>query len=141
MIAAAVGAAASAPAAALRCMSRTGAGAGLQTLDGGHRRTGGGGPQDAGACRRCSRRSTAHTPQVFVDIDRVSAEMLGVPIENVFETLRIYLGSAYVNDFNIFGRTYRGHRAGRRCRFRIDQAPTSRNLKTRNATGDMVPLG
>ena len=47
------------------------------------------------------------TPQIYADIDRTKAEMLGVPIARVFETLSIYMGSAYVNDFNILGRTYR----------------------------------
>ena len=45
-----------------------------------------------------------------------SAEMLGVPPTDVFETLEVYLGSAYVNDFNYLGRTYRVHGAGRRRR-------------------------
>src|SRR5206468_1445663 len=49
---------------------------------------------------------TANTPQVFVDIDRVKAQKLGVPITNVNETIQTYFGSTYVNDFNLFGRTY-----------------------------------
>ncbi len=49
---------------------------------------------------------TANTPQVFVDIDRIKAQKLGVPIQNVTETIETYFGSAYVNDFNILGRTY-----------------------------------
>src|SRR5262249_10503728 len=48
-----------------------------------------------------------NTPQEFVDVDRVRAQMLNVPMNTIFDTLRIYLGSAYVNDFNAFGRTYR----------------------------------
>ena len=47
------------------------------------------------------------TPQVFADIDRTKAEMLGVPISRFFDTLTTYMGSTYVNDFNILGRTYR----------------------------------
>ena len=47
------------------------------------------------------------TPQIYADIDRVRAEMLGVRPIDVFETLEVYLGSAYVNDFNLLGRTYR----------------------------------
>ena len=47
------------------------------------------------------------TPQIFADIDRVKAEQLGVPIANVFDTLSIYMGSSYVNDFNLLGRTFR----------------------------------
>jgi len=49
---------------------------------------------------------TANTPQLFVDIDRVKAQKLGVPIANVNETIQTYFGSTYVNDFNLFGRTY-----------------------------------
>src|SRR6185503_6914935 len=47
------------------------------------------------------------TPKVYADIDRVRAEMLGVSPDKVFEALQVYLGSAYVNDFNYLGRTYR----------------------------------
>ena len=47
------------------------------------------------------------TPQIYADIDRTKAEKLGVPISRVFNTLSIYMGSAFVNDFNILGRTYR----------------------------------
>ena len=47
------------------------------------------------------------TPRVFADIDRAKADMLGVPPERVFEALQVYLGSAFVNDFNLLGRTYR----------------------------------
>jgi multidrug efflux pump subunit AcrB len=49
---------------------------------------------------------TANTPQVFVDIDRVKAQKLGVPIAGVNEAIQTYFGSTYVNDFNLFGRTY-----------------------------------
>ncbi len=47
------------------------------------------------------------TPQLYVDVDRDKAQMLHVPLEAIFEALRVYLGSAYVNDFNMFGRTFR----------------------------------
>ncbi|MET0640295.1 MAG: efflux RND transporter permease subunit, partial [Hyphomicrobium sp.] len=47
------------------------------------------------------------TPEVYADIDRTKAEQLGVPISRVFDTLSVYMGSAFVNDFNILGRTYR----------------------------------
>jgi HAE1 family hydrophobic/amphiphilic exporter-1 len=47
-----------------------------------------------------------HTPQVYADIDRTKAELLGVPISRVFDTLSVYMGSAYINDFNLLGRTY-----------------------------------
>ncbi len=47
------------------------------------------------------------TPQIYADIDRTRAEQMGVPIGRIFETLSIYMGSAFVNDFNILGRTFR----------------------------------
>ena len=78
------------------------------------------------------------TPKVYADIDRVKAEMLGVPVNEVFDTLNIYLGSAYVNDFNYLGRTYRVQ-AQADGQFRREVRDIG-NLKTRNARGDMVPL-
>ena len=53
------------------------------------------------------------TPQVYADIDRTKAEMLGVPITRFFDTLSVYMGSTFVNDFNILGRTFRVYRASR----------------------------
>jgi multidrug efflux pump subunit AcrB len=82
---------------------------------------------------------TATTPQVYVDVDRVKAQILNVPVESIFETLRIYLGSAYVNDFNIFGRTYRVT-AEADQQFRNTKEDIAR-LKVRGATGAEVPLG
>jgi hydrophobe/amphiphile efflux-1 (HAE1) family protein len=79
------------------------------------------------------------TPKVFADIDRVRAEMLGVTPEQVFETLEVYIGSAYVNDFNLFGRTFRVT-AQADGPFRQEVRDVS-ELRTRNAEGDMVPLG
>ncbi|ODA67158.1 Efflux pump membrane transporter BepE [Methyloligella halotolerans] len=79
------------------------------------------------------------TPKVYADIDRVKAEMLGVPVQNVFEALSVYLGSVYVNDFNFLGRTYRVT-AQADGQFRQD-LHTIANLKTRNNEGEMVPLG
>ena len=54
-------------------------------------------------------------PQLYADIDRTKAKQLGVPLTDVFDTMQIYLGSLYVNDFNRFGRTYQVQRAGRRA--------------------------
>ncbi|MGB6347866.1 MAG: multidrug efflux RND transporter permease subunit [Methyloceanibacter sp.] len=79
------------------------------------------------------------TPKIWADIDRVRAEMLGVKADDVFETLEVYLGSRYVNDFNFLGRTYRVT-AQADGKFRQDLHSIS-ELKTRNANGDMVPLG
>ena len=79
------------------------------------------------------------TPEVYADIDRTKAEQLGVPISRVFETLSVYMGSAFVNDFNILGRTYRVT-AQADNPFRLSLRDVS-NLKTRNNDGDMVPIG
>src|SRR4030095_8291832 len=49
---------------------------------------------------------TVNVPQLDADIDRVKAKSQGVPLQNLFETMQIYLGSLYVNDFNRFGRTF-----------------------------------
>jgi HAE1 family hydrophobic/amphiphilic exporter-1 len=79
------------------------------------------------------------TPQVYADIDRVKAEMLGVPVNSVFATLSTYLGSTYVNDFNLFGRTYQVRvQADGDFRRTPDNVGT---LKTRNTSGNMVPIG
>lgn len=82
---------------------------------------------------------TANTPQVYVDVDRVRSQILNVPLQNVFDTLRIYLGSAYVNDFNAFGRTYRVT-AQADAPYRLDKAGISQ-LKVRSSNGAIVPLG
>ena len=82
---------------------------------------------------------TANTPQVFVEIDRVKAQKLGVPIQNITDTIQTYFGSAYVNDFNLFGRTYHVT-AQADLPFRKETSDLAR-LRTRNAAGDMVPLG
>jgi len=81
----------------------------------------------------------ASTPQIFVDVDRDKAQMLKVPVTNIFEAMRIYMGSAYVNDFNMFGRTYRVT-AQADADFRLDSANVAR-IQVRNADGQMVPLG
>ena len=81
----------------------------------------------------------ARTPQLFADIDRTKAEMLDVPVESVFEALAVFLGSAYVNDFNLLGRAYRVT-AQADADFRLTPDDVLR-LRTRNSAGDMVPLG
>ena len=63
----------------------------------------------AAACRNWRGLFTSYTvnvPQVDADIDRVKAKTHGVAISDIFDTLQVYLGSLYVNDFNRFGRTY-----------------------------------
>jgi multidrug efflux pump len=81
----------------------------------------------------------ANTPQLYADVDRTKAKMLDVPLDNVFETLQAYLGSAYVNDFNMFGRTYQVTVQAEGA-FRNEPSDI-RLLKTRNTSGEMVPLG
>lgn len=78
------------------------------------------------------------TPKIFADIDRVRAEMLGVSATDVFRTLEVYVGSAFVNEFNYLGRTYRVT-AQADGSFRQELADIG-NLKTRNAYDEMVPL-
>jgi len=79
------------------------------------------------------------TPRIFADVDRTKANMLGVPPERVFEALQVYLGSAFVNDFNLLGRTYRVT-AQADAPFRRTPADIA-NLKTRSNSGQMVPIG
>jgi HAE1 family hydrophobic/amphiphilic exporter-1 len=79
------------------------------------------------------------TPQVYADIDRTKAEMLGVPITRFFDTLSTYMGSTFVNDFNILGRTFRVT-AQADNPFRLSLRDVE-NLRTRSVAGDMVPLG
>ena len=79
------------------------------------------------------------TPQLYLDIDRTKAQMLGVNVSDVFQALQVFLGSSYVNDFNLFERTFRV----------VAQADGENRLeprdvlkiRVRNASGDTVPLG
>ena len=82
---------------------------------------------------------SASTPQIYLEIDRTKAQILNVPIGNIFETLQINLGAAYVNDFNAFGRVYQV-RAQADGRFRLDEEDIAR-LRVPSATGALVPLG
>jgi hydrophobe/amphiphile efflux-1 (HAE1) family protein len=81
---------------------------------------------------------TINTPQLDADVDRVKAKEMGIPLQNVFETMQINLGSLYVNDFNRFGRTYQVV-AQADAEFRQHGEDILR-LKTRNEKGDLVPL-
>ncbi|RZL09426.1 MAG: efflux RND transporter permease subunit [Rubrivivax sp.] len=79
-----------------------------------------------------------NVPQLYADIDRTKARQLGVPVTDIFDTMQIYLGSLYVNDFNKFGRTYT-------VRVQADAAFRARaedigQLKVASSTGEMVPL-
>jgi hydrophobe/amphiphile efflux-1 (HAE1) family protein len=79
------------------------------------------------------------TPQLYLDIDRVKAQMLGINVTDVFTALQTYLGSAYVNDFNLLGRTFRVT-AQADSAFRVNTKDILR-LRVRNSQGDTVPLG
>ena len=78
------------------------------------------------------------TPQLYLDIDRVKAQMLGINVTDVFTALQTYLGSAYVNDFNLLGRTFRvTAQAERSSRSEHNVL----KIRVRNSSGDTVPLG
>ncbi len=79
-----------------------------------------------------------NVPQLYADLDREKAEQLGVSVTDVFDTLQIYLGSLYVNDFNAFGRTY-SVRVQADAKFRA-RAEDIGALKVRSQTGEMIPL-
>ena len=79
-----------------------------------------------------------NVPQLNVDLDRAKAKQLGVPVTEVFDTMQIYLGSLYINDFNRFGRVFQV-RAQADAPYRA-KAEDILQLKTRNNAGDMVPL-
>ncbi|HTF83742.1 MAG TPA: multidrug efflux RND transporter permease subunit [Cellvibrio sp.] len=80
-----------------------------------------------------------NVPQLYADVDRTKAKQLGLNVKDVFDTMQVYLGSLYVNDFNQFGRTYQVI-AQADAEFR-NTASDALNLKVRNVNGDMVPLG
>jgi multidrug efflux pump subunit AcrB len=79
------------------------------------------------------------TPQIYLDIDRTKAQLLGVNVTDVFNALQVFIGSSYVNDFNLFGRTFR---------VMVQARDTDRQhvrdvlkIRVRNSNGDTVPLG
>ncbi|HVU64734.1 MAG TPA: multidrug efflux RND transporter permease subunit [Phycisphaerales bacterium] len=81
----------------------------------------------------------AGVPQLRAEVDRTKAKKEGVPITGLFQTLQVFLGSYYINDFNFLGRTYKViAQAAAPFRARVEDVA---RLKARNATGDMVPLG
>ncbi|MFN0056724.1 MAG: efflux RND transporter permease subunit [Planctomycetales bacterium] len=81
----------------------------------------------------------ANTPQLYIDIDRTKCKSMQVPLGDVFNTLQVYLGGYYVNDFNRFGRTWQVNLQAD-APYRID-ADLIKLLKVRNTQGEMVPLG
>jgi HAE1 family hydrophobic/amphiphilic exporter-1 len=78
-------------------------------------------------------------PQLFAQVDRTKAKTLDIPLDMVFGTLQAYLGSAYVNDFNTFGRTWQV-KVQADHQFRIEPRDI-RQLDVRNAEGEMIPIG
>ncbi len=81
----------------------------------------------------------ASTPQLYLDIDRTKVEMLGVNMGDVFGALQTYLGSSYVNDFNLLGRVFRVT-AQADAGFRLDPKDVLK-IRVRNANGATVPIG
>ncbi|HYF37729.1 MAG TPA: efflux RND transporter permease subunit, partial [Prosthecobacter sp.] len=81
----------------------------------------------------------ANVPQYHLDIDRRAAKNMGISLNDLNETLQVYLGSSYVNDFNLFGRTYQVT-AMAEPEYRVRPEDVTR-LKVRNQKGEMVPLG
>jgi multidrug efflux pump subunit AcrB len=81
----------------------------------------------------------ASTPQLYVDVDRTKAKTMNVALTDIFNTLQVYMGGFYANDFNRFGRTWQVNLQADAA-FRAD-AETVKQLKVRNGDVDMVPLG
>jgi multidrug efflux pump subunit AcrB len=79
------------------------------------------------------------TPQLYLDVDRTKAQLLGINIPDVFSALQVYLGSSYVNDFNLFGRSFRVI-AQAESEERLDPKDVLK-IRVRNASGETVPLG
>jgi hydrophobe/amphiphile efflux-1 (HAE1) family protein len=81
---------------------------------------------------------STRSPQIEYLLDRERAKVLGVPISSVFSTLQAFLGGAYINDFNLFGRTYRVTAQAEASARNVPESVNS--LYVRTARGDMVPL-
>lgn len=80
-----------------------------------------------------------NVPQLYAELNRTKAMQLGLEVDDIFEAMQIYLGSLYINDFNNFGRTYQVIAQAEK-QFR-DAPEDILNLKVRNKSGEMVPLG
>jgi multidrug efflux pump subunit AcrB len=79
------------------------------------------------------------TPQIYLEIDRTKAQLLGVSMPDVFNALQVNIGSAYINDFNLFGRTFRVQSQAD-APFRVDPKDAL-DLRVRNSSGQTVPIG
>jgi len=80
-----------------------------------------------------------NVPQIDSHVDRDKAKTYGIPLADVFDTMQVYLGSLYVNDFNRFGRTYQVN-VQAESPYRLEPEDIS-HLRTRNLAGEMIPLG
>jgi multidrug efflux pump len=80
-----------------------------------------------------------NVPQIDSHVDREKAKTYGIPLGDVFDTMQVYLGSLYVNDFNRFGRTYQVN-VQAESPYRLEPEDIS-HLRTRNLAGEMIPLG
>jgi len=80
-----------------------------------------------------------NVPQIDSHVDREKAKTYGIPLGDVFDTMQVYLGSLYVNDFNRFGRTYQVN-VQAESSYRLHPEDIS-HLRTRNLSGEMIPLG
>jgi len=80
-----------------------------------------------------------NVPQIDSHVDREKAKTYGIPLGDVFDTMQVYLGSLYVNDFNRFGRTYQVN-VQAESPYRL-QPEDIGHLRTRNLAGEMIPLG
>ena len=80
-----------------------------------------------------------NVPQLYAQVDRTRAKQMGINLTDIYDTMQVNLGSLYVNDFTKFGKTYQVV-VQADAPFRSDAAAIT-NLKTRNAAGEMVPLG
>ncbi len=79
------------------------------------------------------------TPELYLDIDRTKAQMLGINVTDIFNSLQVYLGQSYVNDFNLFGRTFRVQ-AEADSPYRLKPQDVL-SLRVRSSSGETVPLG
>jgi len=90
------------------------------------------------ALRRVITTYSASTPQLYLDIDREKAQTLGINLAEAFNTLQSVLGSAYVNDFNLYGRTWQVNLQGEASdRARVDDIY---RINVRNKNGEMVSI-
>jgi multidrug efflux pump len=112
-------------------------GAGLEALQGAVANVAGKGNSQPGLVGLFSSFS-ANQPQLYVNVDRVKAKKQGVSLDDVFDTLQVYLGSAYVNDITLFNRNWQVN-VQADARYRLHAEDVGR-LRVRNSAGDMVPL-